>query len=452
VGEQDVVVVGAGLAGLAAARSLLRQGLDVAVLEARDRVGGRLEHGRVDADTVVELGGQWVGPGHDRMYALIAELGLDTFPTFDTGEVVLEVRGRQRRMDPDDRLPPIGPLAAADLAQAMVRFERLAARVPLESPWDAPRARWLDARTLESWVSTHLQTRDGRNLFRTAVEAVFACEPSEVSLLHALFYAHSSTSSWEYLLGVRDAAQHARVVGGTARVAEGLAAGLGDRVRLGHPVRRIEATAAGVAVTTRDGATWTGKRAVVALPPALAGRLEYAPALPALRDQLTQRMPAGSVIKTYAVYDEPFWRDVGLNGQAASDRGPVKATFDNSPPGGRPGILMGFVEGEDARRLHRCPPAERRQHVLTAFARYFGDRAARPEQYLERDWMAEEFTRGCYGAHLGPGVWTAYGPELRRPCGPIHWAGTETSSVWNGYMEGAVRSGERAADEVLAAG
>ena len=185
------------------------------------------------------------------------------------------------------------------------------------------------------------------------------------------------------------------------------------------------------------------------LPPTLAG-LEYDPPLPSWRDQLTQRMPAGSVIKAYAIYPEPFWRNDGLNGQAISDAGPVKVTFDNSPPSGRPGVLLGFLEGKEARTWARRSQAERREAVIGCFVRYFGDAAAHPEQYIERDWMAEEFTRGCYGAHFAPGVWTSYGEALRAPAGRIHWAGTECAPEWNGYMEGAVRSGEAAAEEVAA--
>jgi monoamine oxidase len=188
----------------------------------------------------------------------------------------------------------------------------------------------------------------------------------------------------------------------------------------------------------------------VALPPALAGRLEYDPPLPSWRDQLTQRTPAGSVIKAYAIYPEPFWRQDGLNGQAASDTGPVKVTFDNSPPSGTPGVLMGFLEGKEARIWARRSQAERQEAVTGCFVRYFGPQAARPRQYVERDWMAEEFTRGCYGAHFGPGTWTSYGQAWRAPAGRIHWAGAECAPQWNGYMEGAVRSGEAAADTVAA--
>jgi monoamine oxidase len=214
-------------------------------------------------------------------------------------------------------------------------------------------------------------------------------------------------------------------------------------------VSRIVADSDGVRVVLRDGTDVTGSHVIVTLPPTLAGRLDYEPALPSWRDQLTQRLPAGSVIKVYAAYDEPFWRADGLNGQAASDRGPVKVTFDNSPPSGTPGVLMGFLEGNEAREWARRSPEERRDAVLGCFARYFGPRALAPTEYVERDWMAEELTRGCYGAHFTPGVWTAYGHALREPVGRIHWAGAECSPVWNGYMEGAVRSGEATAAAVL---
>jgi len=215
-------------------------------------------------------------------------------------------------------------------------------------------------------------------------------------------------------------------------------------------VRRIEHDDQRVRVVTRDGSEYRGDAAIVTLPPTLAGRLEYDPPLPSWRDQLTQRTPAGSVIKAFGIYPEPFWRADGLNGQAASDVGPVKVTFDTSPPSGTPGVLMGFLEGKQARIWARRSQAERREAVIGCFVRYFGRAAARPEQYVERDWMAEEFTRGCYGAHFAPGVWTSYGEAWRAPVGRLHWAGAECAPQWNGYMEGAVRSGEAAAEAVAA--
>lgn len=447
----SVIVVGAGLSGLAAARAVVASGREVVVLEARDRVGGRTEGGHLADGTPIELGGQWIGPTQDRMYELVADLGLEPFRTWnDDGSILLDLRGRQSRLASHrGATPRIGPFALVDLAQGLARFEKLARTIDLEAPWTSANAAALDGQTFESWVRRNLRTTTGRAYFHVACEAVFAADTSDVSLLHALFYARSGTD-FETLLSTDQGAQQDRIIGGSIRIAETMAAELGDRVRLGEPVARIVQDDHGVLVTTRDGIEYAGTQVIVTLPPTLAGRLTYDPPLPSWRDQLTQRLPAGSVIKVYAAYDTPFWRADGLNGQAASDRGPVKVTFDNSPPSGDPGVLMGFLEGNDARTWARRSEAERRAAVLGCFARYFGERARTPREYVERDWMDEEFTRGCYGAHFTPGVWTAYGHALREPVGRIHWAGAEYAPIWNGYMEGAVRSGEAAGSAVLA--
>ncbi len=449
--QSRVLVIGAGLSGLAAARRLQSSGVEVTVLEARSRVGGRTEGGATADGTPVELGGQWLGPTQTRMYALVGELGLETFPTYNTGKHVIQLGGKQSRMaSKRGAVPKLNPFVLADLLQGLTRFQRLADKVPLDRPWTAPGAAALDNQTFESWIRRNLRTATGRAYFRVATEAVFSAESGNLSALHALFYAHSGTDL-EGLLSTDRGAQQDRIVGGSIRISETMAEGLGDRVRLGQPVRRIEQGSRGVVVTTRGGEVFEAERAIVTLPPTLAGRLEYEPILPSWRDQLTQRLPAGSVIKLYAVYDEPFWRTDGLTGQAASDEGPVKVTFDNSPPSGTPGVLMGFMEANDGRAAARLSLAEREQAALACFVRYFGPRAARPLEYLERDWMAEEFSRGCYGAHFTPGVWGDFGPALTAPIGRLHWAGAECSPVWNGYMEGAVRSGEQTADDVLAA-
>lgn len=446
-----VVVVGAGLAGLSAARRLVASGVDTVVVEARDRVGGRTEGGTTADGTPVELGGQWLGPTQNRMYELVDELGLETFPTYNRGRHVVDLGGRRTLLGARrGAVPKLGPFVLADLFRGLRRFDRLANDVPLERPWDAPGARVLDGQTFESWIRANLHTEMGRAYFRIATEAVFSAESTDLSALHAAFYAHSG-ADLETLLSVDRGAQQDRVVGGTIRISEQMAARLGDRVRLGCAVRRLEHGGGGVRVECRDGTAFEADRVIVTLPPTLAGRLEYAPALPAWRDQLTQRLPAGSVIKLHVVYDEPFWRDEGLTGQAASDTGPIKVTFDNTPPEGRPGILVGFMEANDGRIWGRRSQAERRDAAVECMVRYFGPRAATPLEVVERDWMAEEYSRGCYGAHFTPGVWTAYGPALRAPVGRVHWAGAECAPVWNGYMEGAVRSGEATADDVIAA-
>ncbi len=442
--EADVAVIGAGLAGLITARQLAAAGVDVVVLEARNRPGGRTLNHEIDGAHVVEVGGQWVGPTQHRVSALIGELGLATFDTYTSGANLFEHDGRLRRYPGE--IPRVNPVALADVQLAMTRLERMAKQVDPAAPWEAARADRWDAETVASWTRRQMGTALGRTLIALACEAVWAADPADVSLLHFLAYA-SSAGGLNQLISTDGGAQQSRVVGGSQLIALRLAEQLGDRVVYDAPITAIshepDVRAWGSTVEV------SARRAVLAMSPALTGRLAYTPALPAHRDQLTQRMPNGSVIKCNVVYDEPFWRAAGLSGQVTSDTGPVKVVFDNSPPDGRPGVLLGFLEGDQARRLGRLGPTERQRAVVDCLTRFFGNEASRPLEYVERDWSAEEWTRGCYGAFLPPHTWTAFGSALRTPIGNLHWAGAETATEWMGYMDGAVQSGERAAAEVL---
>jgi len=447
----EVIVVGAGLAGLSAARQLQAAGRQVRIVEARDRVGGRTLNHSLTAPgakpgTVVEIGGQWVGPTQDRVLALIQELGLSTFKTWGEGRFTDYRRGRLRQYS--GRIPPGNLLGSVEAQLAINRLNRMAREVPLAAPWTAPRAAKWDGQTFQSWMDRRLWTRGAKELIELAIEAVFSAQPRDLSLLHVLFYIHSA-GSLELLINTEGGAQEARIVGGSQRISLAMAEQLGEAVWLNAAVERIEQDGQGATVSGA-GFELRGQRVIVAVPPPLAARIRYFPLLDGLRDQLTQRLPMGTVSKVNAVYATPFWRRAGSNGQVTSDTGPIKLVYDNSPQDGHLGILMGFIEGSEGRRLLRETPERRRALALECFARYFGPEALQPLEYIEQSWADEEWSRGCYASYFPPGVWSDYGEALRTPVGRLHWAGTETAEVWNGYFDGAIRSGERAAAEVLA--
>jgi len=441
----DVIVVGAGFAGLVTTRELQKRGASAIVLEARERVGGRVCTVRPRDGLWLDVGGQWTGPGQDRIIALGKEMGVASFPTWPDGE---HLQYRQSSLSRySGAAPQMDNEMVSDFFNAVMTLDQMSKEVPLDAPWDAPQALAWDSQTMQSWIDANMTHPGAKDTMTLAIEAVYSAAPHDLSLLHHLFYSRSGTSFLN-LISTEGGAQADRFDGGAGLVAERVAQQLGDSLRLGQPARRITQSR-GDAIVETDARRYTGKRVVVSAPPALAGRIEYEPGLPALRDQLTQRAPMGSVIKCQAVYDTPWWRVEGLSGRVVSDEGPIKVVFDNSPRDGKHGILMGFIEGDDGRAWADRTEDERRRVTLDCFTRYFGSKAAEPAMYVERNWPAEQWSRGCYGAVFPAGTWISCGKAIREPAGLIHWAGTETSTVFAGYIDGAVRSGERAAAEVL---
>jgi monoamine oxidase len=452
----DVVVVGAGLAGLVAARQLVAAGKSVVVLEARNRVGGRVLNAPIGGGHVVEAGAEFIGPTQDHMAALAKEMGVDTFKTYDSeGHYLYYRNGTLLPYSPTPVLGsvPPDPDGAAEGGAAIQLLTQMAADVPVDAPWQAANAAEWDGKTFETWKLENFHTPGGRFLIDVAITSIFSFEPRDLSLLFVLFYTAAAGNEdhpgdFNRLVTTGGGAQELRFVGGSQRVPLEVARRLGRRIILKAPVRRIVQRRNLVEVEA-DGVRATGQQVIVAIPPHLAGRIDYKPLMPANRDQLTQRMPMGSVIKVNVIYDRPFWRDDGANGQVVSDEGPVQVTFDNSPPDASKGVIMGFIESHYARVLDGLPVAERRQMVIDNYAHYFGEKARNPIGYVEQKWDEDPWSRGCPVCGTPPGVLLDYGEAIRAPVGRIHWAGTETATYWNGYMDGAVRSGERAAREVL---
>jgi monoamine oxidase len=443
--EADVAVVGGGLAGLAAARTVTAAGASAIVFEARDRVGGRTLNEDLGEGKIVEVGGQWVGPTQTRLLELSKELGIATFPTYLEGQNVLELGGRLSRYT--GTIPRINPISLAEIELARRRLDALGQRIDPAHPWEAATAERFDRTTLAAWLRRMLHTRGARSLVEIAVRTVWGADSSDLSLLYALTYMRSG-GGFDALIDTEGGAQQDRFVGGSQLISVNLADALGERVVLCAPVREIRHGAEGVVIRAGQQEL-RAQRAIVAMAPPLCDRIAWTPELPAGRAQLAQRMPWGSYLKCNVVYDEPFWRADGLSGEAVSDSGPATTTFDNSPPDGSPGVLLAFLSGTEARAAQRLEATERREVILAGLVRLFGPRAGRPERWLEQDWARERYTGGGPVCFMGPGVLTGFGEALREPVGPLHWAGTEAAETWSGYMDGAVRSGERAAREAL---
>jgi len=443
--ETEIAVVGAGIAGLTAATTLAREGRGVLVLEARDRVGGRVWNTEIGGEAN-ELGGQWVAPYQSAMHSLLDELGIELFACEREGDhVYIDPSGAVHRYHGHDA--PMGSDAERAYAEADRRLDALAKELDPEAPWSHPAASELDAITFEAWLQREVTDELARGLLRSWLAGGFLAKPAHTfSLLQGLWMIAGAGGTYE--LFEPDQCLAYRVVGGSQLIPIRMAERLGERVVLNAAAREVRWSDEGVEIDA-GSLRVRAETVIVAIPPNLTGAIRFQPALPGWRLRLEQALSQGTVTKILAVHEEPFWRDDGLSGQGFAPNELVRELYDNSPPSASAGVLCTFLAGEVAERADRLAPAARRDAVLEGMAKYVGARAQRPVDYIETRWSSEEWTRGAYGTSFGVGGLTRFGEDLRRPVGPIHWACTDIAGIGHIHMEGATRSGERAARACL---
>jgi monoamine oxidase len=443
----DVCVAGASYAGLSAAWRLKQAGAQVVVMEARNRVGGRSMTGPLEGGGWIDYGGQWVGPTQDAFYALIEEMGGQTYPSPDDG-VSLE----RSILDPTKfiRLESKDYPGSKILDAAYDRIDRLADTIDPEQPWEARDAERLDAMTFAEWLRLHVENENARGLVGGVVSSIACASTAEISILE-MAYLVRTCHGLDKLFNFKGGAQQDRVIHGTQPIAKEVAKRLGNAVRYGQPVRRIRWNDEGVEVTS-DDFTVAARFIIVCTPPNLAGAIEYDPSPPTDRVQVTQRWPQGLVIKVQMIYRSSYWRDAGLNGASLDYRSVVGETADSGVPEqySQKGIMTGFVYSGQARKVALLSPAERKKIILDDMAERFGPKARDTIEYHETNWSTQQWTRGCFTGFLTPGATTLFKAAVRAPVGPLYWAGTENSTDWPSFIDGAIKSGYRAADAIKA--
>jgi monoamine oxidase len=439
----NAIVIGAGLAGLRCAGDLAAKGKSVLVVEAQGRVGGRVMRGEL-CGRVIDHGAQWIGPHHARLFAEARRFGHETVLQYAEGKSILSLGGR--RTEAKGEIPKLPMLALIELWMLHRRWNKEMKALPATAPWTTIKAREWDSQTLESWIKKNLSTKASRGFAQAVPQLAYGADASEVSYLWMLDMLRAA-GGLEQSTNVKGGTRDAVFKGGAHAVAQNMADALGDRVVLSAPVRAIAQDESGVAVTTDKG-VFEADHAVVAVPPALCSRIDFGGSLSAGREALSQRLPHGAVIKVHVAYKEPFWRRAGYSGHAASTDLPLALVMEDTQNEGT-ALLIGFIQGAQALALSQMGADEGRGRIVDCLVDLFGPQANEHIGYARKDWLADEWSRGGVG-HMGPGVLTGYGAALRTSCGRVHWASSETATQWAGYMEGALQSGERAAQDVIA--
>ncbi|XP_060626210.2 amine oxidase [flavin-containing] B [Anolis sagrei] len=446
----DVVVIGGGISGLSAAKLLFDSGLNVVVLEARDRVGGRTFTVRNKHVKYVDLGGAYVGPTQNRILRLSKELGLETYKVNEVEDLIHHVKGKSYPFK--GPFPPMwNPIAYLDYNNLWRTMDEMGKEIPNEAPWEAPHAEEWDKMTMQELLDKICWTSAAKRFATLFVNVDVTSEPHEVSALWFLWYVKQCGGTAR-IFSTTNGGQERKFIGGSSQISEKIMEYLGDLVKLEKPVSCIDQTGGNVKVKTLDHETFEAQYAICAIPPALTLKIHFNPPLPSMRNQLINRIPMGSVIKCIVYYKEAFWRKKDYCGTMIieDDDAAIGLTLDDTKPDGSFPAIIGFILARKCRRLCHLTKEERKIQICELYAKVLGSQEAlHPVHYEEKDWCEEQYSGGCYTAYFPPGIMTQFGRILREPDGRIFFAGTETATEWSGYMEGAVQAGERAAREIL---
>lgn len=443
---KDVIIIGAGFSGLAAARVLQAQNVSFSILEARDRIGGRVYTKRFENGKYLDFGGQWIGPGQDRMYELCSEYGVGYYDTYNEGKHILDLNGKIKKYK--GLIPKLDIISLVNLDWVMRKLERMAKNIDCSKPWTHPKAAKWDRMTLQDFLYKNCISKTCMKVITLALETVFASQPKDISLLHALFYFKSGRDL-NTLINIQDGAQQHRIEGGMQTLAEKIASKFTDHIFFNHAVKEVEKTVDGFCVKGGDFQI-QGKKVIIAIPPPLAREIQFAPKLSVTKMGLLQKLEMGKVGKCFMVYKEPFWRKGGFSGQAfADENSPFQSIFDSSPKNGEYGVILGFTIADRSVGFFQHDKKKRETLMLEKLVSYFGEQAADPVFYEDFTMTDEAWSKGCYAALYPKATWIEYKNTLSESENSIIWAGTETSTEWFGYIEGAVRAGERAANEAI---
>ncbi|WP_244632842.1 NAD(P)/FAD-dependent oxidoreductase [Aeromicrobium sp. CFBP 8757] len=443
--EVDVVVIGAGATGLSAAHTLQKAGRSVVVLEARDRVGGRLWTDEVDG-VDLELGGQWVSPDQEELLRTIDELGLETFSRYREGEsVYIGITGERRTFEGEQ--VPVSPEVEKEMTRLTELLDSLAEQMDPARPWEAPYADELDRQTFAAWLEAGSDEPEARdNIAMFIAQAMLTKPAHNFSALQAVHMA-ASAGSFTHLVD-SEFILDKRVVGGLQSVPLALAERLGDAVRPGHDVERVRWSDDGVEVVAGDVVV-SGRHLVLAVPPTVVSRIRFDPPLPTEQREAHQHQSFGQVIKLHITYPTPFWRDAGLSGTVFSPYELVHEAYDNTNHGDTRGTLVGFVSDERADGVLRLSPEERRGAILASLAAYYGDQALEPSSYFESDWTSEELGQGAYASSFDLGGLTRFGARLREQVGPIQIGSSDVAGLGFQHVDGALRVGAEMAHHII---